>query len=88
MELFYLFIYFLGLHPWHVEVPRLGVQSELQLQAYATATATPDLSRFFDLHHSSRQCRIFNPLINARDQTHNLVVPNQIHFCCTTTGTT
>ena len=25
-----------------MEVPRLGVESELQLPAYATATATPD----------------------------------------------
>ena len=34
MEYFYLFIlcvFFLGPHPWHMEVPRLGVQSELQL---------------------------------------------------------
>ena len=23
------FFVFLGLHPWHMEVPRLGVQSEL-----------------------------------------------------------
>ena len=29
---------FLGLHPWHMEVPRLGVKSELQLPAYTTAT--------------------------------------------------
>ena len=36
---------FLGLHPWHMEVPRLGVESELQLPAYAAATAMPDLSR-------------------------------------------
>ena len=28
--------------PRHVEVPRLGVESELQLQAYITATATQD----------------------------------------------
>ena len=26
-------------HPWHMEVPRLGVKSELQLPAYTTATA-------------------------------------------------
>ena len=30
----------LGLHLWHMEVPRLGVESELSLLAYATATAT------------------------------------------------
>ena len=26
-------------------------------EAYATATATQDLSHVFDLHHSSRQCQ-------------------------------
>ena len=36
-----------------MKVPRLGVQSELQLPAYATATAMWDLSHVFDLHHSS-----------------------------------
>ena len=36
---------------------------------YTTATATWDLSRICDLHHSSRQCcRILNPLSKARDQ--------------------
>ena len=34
------FFFFLGLPPRHMEVPRLGVESELQLPAYATATAT------------------------------------------------
>ena len=39
---FYCFVcvfVFLGRQPLHVEVPRLGVKSELQLLAYATATA-------------------------------------------------
>ena len=53
---------FLGPHLQHMEVPRLGVQSELQLPAYTTATATQDLSHICDLPHSSRQCRILNPL--------------------------
>ena len=35
----------LGPHPQHMDVPRLGVKSELQLQAYATAVATWDLSQ-------------------------------------------
>ena len=35
-----LFFFFLGLHLCHMEVPRLEVQSELQLPAYVTATAT------------------------------------------------
>ena len=44
---------FLGLNLWHMEVPRLGVEFELQLLAYGIATAVQDLSCIFDLHHSS-----------------------------------
>ena len=43
----------LGPRAWHMEVPRLGVDSELQVLAYTTATATQDLSLICDLHHSS-----------------------------------
>ena len=32
----------LRLHLQHMEVPRLGVKSELKLPVYTTATATPD----------------------------------------------
>ena len=53
----------------HMEGPRLGVQLELQLPAYATATATSDPSRVCDLHHSSWQCQILNPLSKARART-------------------
>ena len=53
---------------------------ELQLPAYtrATATATWDPSRVCDLHHSLRQCRILNPLSEARDRTCNLMVPSRV----------
>ena len=64
--------------PWHAEVPKVGVQSDLRLLAYTTAIATWDLSRVCDLHHSSRQRQILNPLSKARDQTRNLMVPSQI----------
>ena len=37
---FSFFLCFLGLHPWHMEVPRWGFESELQLRAYTTAPAT------------------------------------------------
>ena len=33
---------YLGLHPQHMEVPRLGAELELKLLAYTTATAMPD----------------------------------------------
>ena len=42
-----------------------------------------DPSRVCDLHHSSQQFRILNPLSEARDQTRKLMVPSQIHFHCT-----
>ena len=78
---------FLGLHSWDMEVSRLGVELELQLLAYTIATAIPDLSGICDLHHSSWQCQILNPLSKARDGTHNLMVPSQIHFHCAMLGT-
>ena len=39
----------------------------------ATATAMPDLSCICNLHHSSWQHRVLNPLSEARDQTHVLM---------------
>ena len=41
-DFFFLSFVFLGPHLLHMEVPRLGVQSELQLMAYTTAIATSD----------------------------------------------
>ena len=84
---FILFLSFLELHLQHMEVPRLVIKSELQLPSFITAGATPDPSHLCDLHHSSRQCQILNPLGKARDQTRDLMVPSQIRFCCSTTGT-
>ena len=77
---------FLGPHSQHKEVPRLGVKSELQLPAYTTATATQDLNRICGLHHSSQQHQISDPLIEARDQTCNLMITSWIRFHCATVG--
>ena len=52
---------FLGPYPRHMEVPRLGAEAGLQLSAYTTATAMPDLSCVCSLHYSHR---------NARSLTH------------------
>ena len=67
-----------------MEVPRLGVESELWLLVYTTATAiaTPDLSCICNLHHSSWRRRILNPLHEARVRTCNLRVPSRIRFHC------
>ena len=70
-----------------MEAPRLEVELELQLLVYTTATATWDLSHVCDLHHSSQQHQIPDPLSEARDQTHSLMDTNQIHFHCVTMGT-
>ena len=70
-----------------MEVPRLEVESELQLLAYTTATAMRDLSPICNLHHSSEQCWVLNPLGKARDRTYILMGTSQVCFCCATTGT-
>ena len=52
----------------------IGVQSELQLPGYTTATAMRDQRCICDLHHSSFFLFfILNPLSEARDQTRILV---------------
>ena len=76
----FLFLVFLGPHWQDMEVPRLGVELEQQLPAYATATATPDPSHICNLHHSSRQSLILNPLSEARDRTCVPMDTSQIHF--------
>ena len=52
-----------------MEVSGLGVELELKLLAYDTATAMRDLSHFCDLHHSLWQGQNLNPLSETRDQT-------------------
>ena len=60
--IFFFFFVFLGPHPQHMEgSSQAGVESEQQLPAYTTATATRDSSRVFHLHHSSGQRWILNP---------------------------
>ena len=49
-----------------MDVPRLGIESELQLLAYTTVTARQDLSHVCDLHQSSQQHQLLNPLNEAR----------------------
>ena len=77
--IFFFFSFFLGLHLWHMEVPSLEVELELQLPAYATATAMWDLSHVCDLQHSSGQRRILNPLSKASDGTHVLMDASRVH---------
>ena len=64
---FHFFFSFLQLHLRHVAVPELELKSELQLPAYATATATRDLSHICNLCCSLWQHRILNLLIKGKD---------------------
>ena len=63
----YLFISFIIFFKVLTEVPRLGV--ELELQLLATATATWELNYICVLHRSFQQCRILSPLKESRDGT-------------------
>ena len=68
----------MGLHPQHMEVPRLRVTLELQLPAYTTATQ--DRINVCSLHHSAWQCWLFNPLSKARDRTCLLMDTSLVHY--------
>ena len=74
---FYLFIYLFGLFAisWAIPTAYGGSQARGPIGAeppvYARATATRDPSLICNLHHSSQQRRILNPLSN-------LMVPSQI----------
>ena len=77
--------FFGGAHPRHMEVPRLGMESEQHLPAYVTATATPDPSHVCDLQYSSRQCWILNVLSAARYWTCNPMDTSRVCYCWATT---
>ena len=67
LSFFFFSLLFLGLYLWHVEVPRREVESELQLPAYTTVTATQDLSHIYNLGCRLQQGRVLNPWSKARD---------------------
>ena len=68
VELLFFFC-FLEPHLQHMEVPRLGVEWELQLPAYTTAIETTDPSLICDLYSCSWQRQILN---SEQDQGLNL----------------
>ena len=70
-----------------MEVPRLGVESELWLWPYAAAKAMRNPSGICHLHHRSRKRWILNPLSKARDRTRILRDTSRLHYRWATTGT-
>ena len=67
--IFFFFFAFSGSDMWHMGVPRQGVELELQLPAYTTATAIRDLS-----------CVCNMALLGARDRTHVLMDTSRVFF--------
>ena len=67
-----------GAHLQHMEVPRLGIKSELQLPAYTTATALRDPSRICNLPYQSSQQQ--SSLSKARDRAHVLMDTSRVHY--------
>ena len=65
-----------------MEIPRLGVKSELQLPAYTTPTATRDPSCICDLYHSSWQHWIPDPLSEAVEWIRMLMDTGQMFLLC------
>ena len=78
----FLFFYFFCLYR---AAPAAHGSSQAELywnwscRPYSTATAMPDPSHLFNLHHIARQGWILNPLSEARDQTHILM---DTHWVC------
>ena len=70
-----------------MEVPRLGVESKLQLPAYTTATETPGPSCICDFHCSLLQCQILDPVNEVSDQI-CILKPAGSLTCWTTARTT
>ena len=81
-----LFFFFKGF-TWGIWSSQARVKLELQLPAYATTTSMPDLSCICNLHCSSRQCWILNPLSGARNWTLILMGTSQVRYHWATTGT-
>ena len=87
---FFLSFAFLGLHPGHMEVPRI-FQARGQIGGTAASPRRSHSNAGSELclqpTPQLRQRQILNPLSEARDQTHNCMVSSQIHFHRVTMGT-
>ena len=76
-DTFFLWSFFIGSHLWHMEVPRLGLKSELQLPGYTTPQQ----------HHIQASSVTYTAAHgNARSLTHwtqtrILMDNNQVHYC-------
>ena len=80
--------FFFGLfraHPVACGSSQARGQTRAVAASLLTAKATPDPSHVCDLHCSSLQCRILDPLREARDRTHILMDTSWVCYCWATT---
>ena len=77
--IFCLFFFFLGPHLWHMAVPRLRVESELAAGLHHSYSHTKS-EHVCDLHQSSWEGWILNPLSQARDRTCLFMDISRIRF--------
>ena len=62
------------------ELPRVGVESELQLHTYTTVMAILDLSHICNLYGDLQQRHILHPLSKAGNQTRVVMDTSQICY--------
>ena len=70
---------FVGPHLRHMEFPRLGGQTGATAASLCHNHSNAGSEPHLHLHHSSGQCRIFNPLNKARDRTCILMDTSRVH---------
>ena len=83
---FFLFV-FLGPYPQYMEVPRLGFKLELHCWPTLQPQQLRIQSCVCDLHQSSPQSWILNPLSGARDWACILMDTSQVRYRWATMGT-
>ena len=81
------FLIFLQQYLQHMGVPGLGVESELQVQAYTLAMAVWDLSLLCHLCYSLQQCQTLNSRSQARGECASSWIPVEFLTSWATTAT-
>ena len=81
------FFCFLGSHPRHMEVPRLGLHRSCSCQPISQPRQCQIWALVWDLYHSSWPRWFLDPLRKAGDRTCILMDTSWIHFRGTAMGT-
>ena len=87
---FYLFIYLFMLFralPMAYGSSQAGGQIRAAAASLYHSQSNMGSSRICNLHHSTQQHQILNPLIKGRNWTHVLMDTSQVRYCWATTGT-